>query len=749
MPSVRASVLPLVFPQSSRQLRPAVASVIVCALLAGPAAAEAPPPEARPLFREAPEIAVAPAEEPTLLVAQRCPQDPPPAGEPVDAESVGGGGCLTYVSPPKSGGPLRFNPTIRMKPGHEGRIVLRNDIEPFTLENIKDVTPRIYKGRESKELGEFLARQSGITNLHTHGLHVSPAGRSDNVMLRIEKGRQFEYRYRLPDDHAPGTHWYHAHVHGSTALQVQGGMSGALIVDPPDPSADLNPPGYSIRERILVVRTGSQDEIKPSGAERDRQNGSAPEVLNLKTPEALATRVNELSDRELERLLKEIRDLRVEARPLTVNGDVNPVATVGDTREIQRLRIINAGSRKKDFRSFWIEGHDMILAAFDGINLPKLPTDTHGNFTVYNKCHRLELAPGNRADVFFIPSESGSFALMAAGEVGLDSLMPHGGTASKDGGSDSALQRRRTYEQKLITFRISDRSPEARNGASSPTGQSVDSRKFFSDLNTHLEKLQRTIPAYQTGYLRPFREQPDVVRHLTFAVENPTNRKERVFEINGRSFNPKPRVPITHHDMPGATDYLGNPGRNSGSDGGRGPAPDHRTPWPPRTGTEEEWTIKNTSEIRHPLHIHVSPFWVTGIKEHMCLRESSPQVKRCVLDPDRNDRKDQCTCPSGWEKKLESVRKYFPNDPRLDRWQDTVVIPPYGGSVTFRHRLSDELTGLYVLHCHILQHEDRGMMINILTVPKDHQDPQAFFEEQRAENRRLNQEINGTAFEGH
>mmetsp|Transcript_19782 Transcript_19782/g.27845 ORF Transcript_19782/g.27845 Transcript_19782/m.27845 type:complete len:161 (-) Transcript_19782:100-582(-) len=29
-----------------------------------------------------------------------------------------------------------------------------------------------------------------------------------------------------------GTHWYHVHKHGSTALQVSGGLHGALLVDP-------------------------------------------------------------------------------------------------------------------------------------------------------------------------------------------------------------------------------------------------------------------------------------------------------------------------------------------------------------------------------------------------------------------------------------------------------------------------------------------------------------------------------------
>ena len=80
-------------------------------------------------------------------------------------------------------------------------------------------------------------------NLHTHGLHVSPAGNSDNVLLNIAPQTEFTFEINVPDDHPSGTFWYHAHRHGSTALQVASGASGILIVrgdrpyDPARPQA--------------------------------------------------------------------------------------------------------------------------------------------------------------------------------------------------------------------------------------------------------------------------------------------------------------------------------------------------------------------------------------------------------------------------------------------------------------------------------------------------------------------------------
>ena len=43
------------------------------------------------------------------------------------------------------------------------------------------------------------------------------------------------------------------------------------------------------------------------------------------------------------------------------------------------------------------------------------------------------------------------------------------------------------------------------------------------------------------------------------------------------------------------------------------------------------------------------------------------------------------------------------------RWMDTVSIPRNGGRVVFRSRFAD-FTGRWIHHCHILMHEDMGMM---------------------------------------
>ena len=57
-----------------------------------------------------------------------------------------------------------------------------------------EVTARVVNDMATKE----------PTNLHVHGLHVSPRGHGDNVFLEIPPGRSLTYHYRLPLDHWAG-----------------------------------------------------------------------------------------------------------------------------------------------------------------------------------------------------------------------------------------------------------------------------------------------------------------------------------------------------------------------------------------------------------------------------------------------------------------------------------------------------------------------------------------------------------------
>lgn len=146
-----------------------------------------------------------------------------------------GGRSLTTRAYRQAGGDFSIpGPTIRMVPGNTYVLTLKNLLPysaPSTTENdLKD---------------------PNITNIHTHGLHVSPMSPSDDVMRLIQGTYCGDYVYAVPADHMGGTLWYHPHHHGSTFLQVSGGAWGLLLVDD---SKDVLPSGVAgMTERQLVV----------------------------------------------------------------------------------------------------------------------------------------------------------------------------------------------------------------------------------------------------------------------------------------------------------------------------------------------------------------------------------------------------------------------------------------------------------------------------------------------------------------
>ena len=83
-------------------------------------------------------------------------------------------------------------PTLRLKPGDVLRIKLINDMPPN-----RDPTP----------IDHSLPHRFNTTNFHSHGLHVSPSGISDNVMRMMEPGTSYEIEIAIPSDHIPGTNW--------------------------------------------------------------------------------------------------------------------------------------------------------------------------------------------------------------------------------------------------------------------------------------------------------------------------------------------------------------------------------------------------------------------------------------------------------------------------------------------------------------------------------------------------------------
>ena len=104
-------------------------------------------------------------------------------------------------------------PLIRVKAGDLLRVTLNNRLPASAAHG-------------NVERGDPMPEMFDVTNLHTHGLHVSPKGNSDNVFIEVQPQQSQAFCFDIPANHVAGTFWFHAHCHGSTALQLTSGMAG-------------------------------------------------------------------------------------------------------------------------------------------------------------------------------------------------------------------------------------------------------------------------------------------------------------------------------------------------------------------------------------------------------------------------------------------------------------------------------------------------------------------------------------------
>lgn len=202
------------------------------------------------------------------------------------------------------------------------------------------------------------------TNLHTHGLHVSPVGNSDNVFLNIPPGESFDYEIRIPDDHTGGHFWYHPHLHGGVAHQVRAGMAGSLIVRG---EIDEVPEVAMAREQLMVLQA-----IELS------------KEFELMDPIPFPTGEESFYPRQ--QIL------------YPINGVMNPEIRMYPG-EVQRWRLLNAAEGK--FMSLRLESHDLHAIAWDGLTMsePEAYKD-------------LMMAPSNRAEVLVKAGAPGVYKLI-------------------------------------------------------------------------------------------------------------------------------------------------------------------------------------------------------------------------------------------------------------------------------------------------------------------------------------------------
>lgn len=133
------------------------------------------------------------------------------------------------------------NPTLHVHPG---------DHLVINITNNTPATPVVLP-INSPNCGTNDLTGSSV-NIHFHGTNTSPTCHQDEVVhTLINSGQSFRYDVHFPADEPPGLYWYHPHAHMLVEAALQGGASGALIVDG---IQNLQPAVARLPQRIFVIR---------------------------------------------------------------------------------------------------------------------------------------------------------------------------------------------------------------------------------------------------------------------------------------------------------------------------------------------------------------------------------------------------------------------------------------------------------------------------------------------------------------
>ena len=532
-------------------------------------------------------------------------------------------------------------PTIRTKPGDTVRVTLNNTLEPqpdCKPPNIN--TPHCFNS----------------TNLHSHGLWVSPSGNSDNVLITIRPKVAFEYEYNIPATHPAGTFWYHPHLHGSTALQVASGMAGALIIHgdrPPTPSRNgdidtllRDETGTAYRERLVLFQQVAYACRDANGKIKTDASGAwvcdAYDPRNPDNPAALGMIENydQLG----------FNTWGPSGRYTSINGQIMPRFPGAVAGRVERWRTIHAGIRDSinlqfirmkpsadpsQLRSLtkhaqWISQNcvgtplTQFEIASDGL--------THGQ--TINKTQTI-LQPGYRSDLLMVFPTAGTYCVID-------------GNITASGSISGEAETRRL----LGTVSVAPGVPVGDDPAAYLQRVLMQSAERW---------MPNDVKARVVADLKNSLHLDAFVPHATITEREltPNSGQKVEFNIAGGKFmvNGQPYDPATARDL-----ILNN---------------------------VEEWTLTSAAGS-HPFHIHVNPFQVARIVDNATGKDVS--------------------LPGSGDSEYTGLK---------DTWKDTLMVK--SGFTLYVRTRYERYIGEYVLHCHILDHEDQGMMQNVRVLLPDGQ----------------------------
>jgi suppressor of ftsI len=280
------------------------------------------------------------------------------------------------ADPPEVRGPFTLAATYDSAAGHNAFAYNGNTVPPVIRVLPGGVIKLHYVNNLPIQSDEMCAtgRCANMTNLHFHGLHVSPQSPQDDVLTMMAMpGQALDYKVEVPPYAAPGLYWYHTHPHGESARQDLDGMSGAIIVEGID---QYYPQVRNMRERVLILRDQDLEHSEASLQER-----------MLWKVEVTSFRCGTATQQKTERIF-------------TLNGAIRPRIPI-DSGERQFWRIVNASPDR--YADLQLSGGQFEIVALDG-----MPLSYHDPQRSTRKVDHVLLPPAGRVEAIIVGPPSGS-----------------------------------------------------------------------------------------------------------------------------------------------------------------------------------------------------------------------------------------------------------------------------------------------------------------------------------------------------
>ncbi|BAY24937.1 multicopper oxidase type 2 [Calothrix sp. NIES-2100] len=551
-----------------------------------------------------------------------------------------------------------------------------------------------------------LKNPAQVTNLHTHGLHVSAMGHGDNVLSVLESGETKPVDIKIPDNHFIGLDWYHPHLHGVTNEQVGSGLGGLLLVNPPNDLPDLQK--WDVTKRPMYFMA-----INTFGIQQQLRTGKAGDPLNqdpnIPIPAGTPLQVLDKTGGQNVYELSDALYLGYNAKPVsydptqplgnqqqfrsiyggdklgepvenvihTVNGQYNPTMEL-KTGEWDLFSFANMSINSPHILQLVKDDGDkltpqkVILAGIDG-DASGIVEDTRREVTELPI-----LSPGSRLSIQHWFEEPGTYYFLSNGTEEL--LGDKAPTLIKGhkGFDDGHLI---WGSQVLATIKVT--------GEKVPTG---DFPQVYDTLTEQSQQIDELVQAANNG---------DYDRERTFIWSanlgnailegnypdlTKVNSFEGTYQINGEYFSTTPgksMVPLTM----------------------------------PMLGTTEIWDVVNASGVSnpnlgqadipftewHPFHIHQNDFTVLEING-IPVKDIKQNYLEGVLS-------DTIMLPPTYD----PAKPPTPENPYG-------TAKPNGVPSEIKMLMEfKDFPGSYVNHCHILFHEDAGMMavVRVILNTKD------------------------------